>query len=277
MTHSFTQRTEHAHHQGGFSLVELSIVLVVIGLLMGGIMVGENLYSNVRLKGVITEQAEFKQAIANFRQKYKYWPGDLPDANLLRGSAFPTGAGNGDDKIGGDITTNADEVQFFWEQLSAAKMIAGGYIPRSGTTTPTGDYRSLVIGTNVPRTRLSDDGSWSVQTPYFVPAANFSNAFARTVGFDLNNTAKDFRRNTSFLLVAGGTATNALTGIMSPEQAESIDIKLDDTRPGTGKVQANNSIGADAACATTAVAATALYDLASTQLQCMLFFAHVLE
>ena len=91
----------------GFSLVELSIVLVIIGLLTGGILSGQSLIRAAELRSVTTEYAQFNTATMTFRDKYLAVPGDMKNAtkfwgkltaycNADAGTASATGTCSGD-------------------------------------------------------------------------------------------------------------------------------------------------------------------------------------
>ena len=71
----------------GFTLVELSIVLVIIGLLIGGLLVGQSMIRTAKMGAFIRQIGQFDIAVSNFRTKYGYLPGDSP---------YHTAAGDGD-------------------------------------------------------------------------------------------------------------------------------------------------------------------------------------
>jgi prepilin-type N-terminal cleavage/methylation domain-containing protein len=62
-----------------FNLIELSIVLVIIGLIVGGILVGRDLISAAAVRAQISQIEKYNQAVNTFRSKYGYLPGDIPD------------------------------------------------------------------------------------------------------------------------------------------------------------------------------------------------------
>ena len=66
-----------------FSLVELSIVLVILGLLTGGILAGQSLIRAAQLRAVSTEYSRYVASINSFRDKYFGWPGDLRNATAF--------------------------------------------------------------------------------------------------------------------------------------------------------------------------------------------------
>jgi prepilin-type N-terminal cleavage/methylation domain-containing protein len=71
----------------GFTLVELSIVLVILGLLAGGVLAGQGLIRAAELRSITTDQQRFLIAIRAFRDQYRSLPGDMPNATLVWGGA----------------------------------------------------------------------------------------------------------------------------------------------------------------------------------------------
>jgi len=63
--------------RSAFTLVELAIVLVIIGLIVGGVLVGQDLIQAARLRGIITEFEQYKTSVFVFKNKYDGYPGDL--------------------------------------------------------------------------------------------------------------------------------------------------------------------------------------------------------
>lgn len=89
-------------HKWGFTLIELSIVLVIIGLLVGGVLVGRDLIEAGQLRTQIAQIEEYTTATHTFRLKYNCLPGDCRNAEALGlgVSAGPGQNGNGDKAIG---------------------------------------------------------------------------------------------------------------------------------------------------------------------------------
>ena len=119
----------------GFSLVELAIVLVILGLLVGGVLTGKALIRAAEIRSQIVQIDEYRLAANTFKEKYFYWPGDIPDpvatqlglvARYVDG--FATGQGsNGDGVIGNNGVSCASngETILFWVDLSTKGLIRG--------------------------------------------------------------------------------------------------------------------------------------------------------
>ncbi len=162
-----TARTVGARNRKGFTLIDLSIVLAIIALFIGGIMVGQNLIRSAELLSVTIDVKCFTQAIQLFKEKYKYLPGDMPTATNFWGtdSNCPTTSytttphtatcnGDGNGRIGDYNATTyawgtqAYEVMRVWQQLADAGFIDGSY---SGVASANA---VAVIGHNVPASQL---------------------------------------------------------------------------------------------------------------------------
>ena len=88
-------------YKAGFTLIELSIVLVIIGLITGGILVGQDLIKAAETRGQISQIEKFNTAVNTFEGKYGYLPGDIPNPYATqfgfqsRGTWTGQGDGNG--------------------------------------------------------------------------------------------------------------------------------------------------------------------------------------
>lgn len=81
--------------QGGFTLVEMAIVLVIIGLLLGGIMQGQSLIRAANVRDLITTATDLSAAVSAFKERYQMLPGDHPTATADIAGAVGNGNGNG--------------------------------------------------------------------------------------------------------------------------------------------------------------------------------------
>lgn len=112
----------------GFTLIELAIVLVVIGLLLGGVLKGQELIESARVRNIISQLDSIKAAYYAFQDKYQAAPGDYPGALAhanLSGIANAQVGGNGDGVV--QDTPQARETLLAWVHLSHANLITGSY------------------------------------------------------------------------------------------------------------------------------------------------------
>jgi prepilin-type N-terminal cleavage/methylation domain-containing protein len=215
-----TEDETTASRQQGFTLVELSIVLVIIGLVVGGAMVGKDLIRASEIKNIGADIERFEAARNTFRSKYNCLPGDCPFASSLGLG----NNGNGNGYINHYAASN--EVWLFWRHLSNAGLIGGSY---SGLSGPDGGANfDAVVGTNIPGSKISGVG-YSLYTP--APAqTSWSPALD---GFGKARTLTD-----TVYIIGGDNPSNfynTLDGFMSPIDAKTLDDKYDDGLANDGK------------------------------------------
>lgn len=116
--------------QSGFTLVEIAIVLVIIGLLLGGVLKGQELINSAKVKNLANDFRVVPTYIYAFQDKFKALPGD--DAQVVAhvsGSTLattPAGTiGNGVINGNWNSTTNTDESRLFWQHVRLANLAAG--------------------------------------------------------------------------------------------------------------------------------------------------------
>jgi prepilin-type N-terminal cleavage/methylation domain-containing protein len=107
--------------QRGFTLVEIAIVLVIIGLLLGGILKGQEMITQAKIKNVIADMSGVSAAMYGYQDRYRALPGD--DKNAGRWSGATAGDGNG--VIVGKWTEAAKESTAFWDHLRRAGFVSG--------------------------------------------------------------------------------------------------------------------------------------------------------
>ncbi len=131
--------------QAGFTLIEIAMVLVIIGLLLGAVLKGQELHTAARVRSVISMQYGFKAAYFGFLDRYRALPGDYSGAAISIPGCGACLDGNNDGQIVGP-----DEPQIAWEHLSKAGFIIGTYTypaPGAGplpSNTPSNPYGPLV-------------------------------------------------------------------------------------------------------------------------------------
>jgi len=122
---------KNAQHNG-FTLVEIAIVLVIIGLLLGGILKGQEMITQAKIKNVIADMSGVSAAMYGYQDRYRALPGDDKNAGGASGRwGVAATAGNGDGVIQGTWTA-AGEATHFWDHLRRAGFISGS----SGTDNP---------------------------------------------------------------------------------------------------------------------------------------------
>jgi prepilin-type N-terminal cleavage/methylation domain-containing protein len=112
------------NNQGGFTLVEIAIVLVIIGLLLGGVLKGQELITQAKIKNVANDLNGMAAAIYGYQDRYKAFPGDDDKASTRWAGAKD---GNRDGKVDGKFNskTDTDESRMFWNHLRLAGFIGG--------------------------------------------------------------------------------------------------------------------------------------------------------
>ena len=126
------------NRQSGFTLIEIAIVLVIIGLLLGGVLKGQELITGARVRNLIQQQDGVKAAYFGFLDRFRALPGDYATATttITNISATPcTGNGNGNGQIEPPAATPW-EATLAWEHLSKAGFINGTYTCGTGAPTP---------------------------------------------------------------------------------------------------------------------------------------------
>lgn len=232
--------------KAGFSLIELSIVLVIIGLIVGGILTGQELIRAAGIRATLSQVEKFNTATRTFQGKFGALPGDILSTQAqafglyyvttANGNSNALAYGNGDGIIqgyysGAYITggTFGGEIAMFFLHLSQAGLINGMYgaggadviiigatttggssgtLPQVSVTTPSG-----TIGEILPPAKLGNGN-------YFTVASTSGQNYYVLSGITQINTGLSI------------TSTNNLT----PLDAYAMDKKIDDGLPASGKV-----------------------------------------
>ena len=223
MTHS-RQKTE------AFTLVEMSIVIVIIGLIVGGIIGGRSYIRNAELNTVMNESKYYINQFNQFQSIYGAVAGDMVTAATV----WPTGVtnGNGDGLVDAGVNTN--EVFYVYQHLAAANLIKGTYT--GATSGPVGSFDAK-IGVNVP----------SGQVPgitYLFQHPNQADGFISGDTFYQDGMYGHVMR----VAAQPETLTNLAgtwlpqTPFVTPKEAYQVDDKFDDGNPTTGWVTVSKGL-----------------------------------
>lgn len=134
--------------QAGFTLVEIAIVLVIIGLLLGGVLKGQELVTQAKIKNIAADMNGIAAAVYAYQDRYKAYPGEDQGAARWTGATVSLPAnGGGNGQIDGffDSATATDESLIFWEHIRRAGLISGD--PGAGRPqNPVGGFMGVQTG-----------------------------------------------------------------------------------------------------------------------------------
>lgn len=192
----------NVHKQKGFTLIEIAIVLVIIGLLLGGVLKGQELINTARVRALNNTVDGITAAWFSFQDRYRAFPGDYTQADVNLPGLPTNGDGNGLVGIdaGGD---SPEERAMVWMHLQAAGYITGGFDDAAATVANANEY-------GCPVTVCPDNG--------FGAGMNLNYGVMRQA--------------------AGGNAHELITGRGIPvEVIAELDRKVDDGTPDSGAMQ----------------------------------------
>jgi prepilin-type N-terminal cleavage/methylation domain-containing protein len=200
-------------YQKGFTLVELAIVLVIIGLIIASVLGGKELIRAGEIRALVKQYNEFQTGVTTFAERYHGLPGDINGARfgLTGGCDNNNEGGNNNGLIeskGGGKATHDGEVACFWANLTTAgkELVTGSF---DGVA---GGIATDVVGQNMPKMKLGSLG-WSVYSNgsknYFITGVQGSQP---------------------------GASYNTL-GAFTAMDAYNLDYKIDDGVPTAGAIQ----------------------------------------
>lgn len=227
----------------GFTLVEIAIVIVIIGLLVGGVLVGRDMMRSAEISSILGDVEAYTRAIEDFETKYGVLPGDIPDATgiwtaCVDAAGPPVNNCNGDGN--GTIDTISESIRA-WQHMSLSGSLTSGF---DGAIPAAGDY--LSPPNNVPEADISN----AVYSLFFNPS-----------GVSGRHELIFGRRDT--------TTTNDILpseSVLTPIELQGVDRKIDDGLAGSGTVIGVNGVG------TTACLDTGEYDLLIETPECIAYF-----
>lgn len=266
-------RAEAAHlpapaRLAAFTLIELSIVLVIIGLIVGGALVGQDLIEATKYRNLISQKEQVVAAVNTFRLKYDALPGDMNNATTFWGTdpnGCPTPGstshttsnntpkvetcnGDGDKQIypssSGGPWNDRNERFRFWQHLANAGLIEGQYTGTNTVAPDASGTSGFFPGLNSLETAFSEI---YIDVSYFIPVGTTTSVWA-----SLNGHTLSYIHNTK-----GGASF--VTPIISPNNLRLLDQKTDDGKPATGSMQSFYNISNSSNCVTSNDPNTAEY------------------
>lgn len=259
-------------NRNGFTLMELSVALVIIGLIVGGVLLGKDLIRAAELRSIASDKERLVAAIYSFQEKYNALPGDMIDAQTIWGagascSAVQTteatcnGDGDGVIEMRTPSGTTGNEVFLFWKHLANAGLIAGNYWGvKDGAASQRASTRN-----NTPSGKIA--GSlWYVEN-WGIMSGSF--------------WAWDGKYNNSFEFGLPVTGYSPYNPLLTSIETFGLDTKTDDGKPGSGVLVSvhhgdNCTAKADGVTASTfSDSTTAIYRTTSSGNVCSLMFRNL--
>jgi prepilin-type N-terminal cleavage/methylation domain-containing protein len=214
--------------QSGFTLIEIAIVLVIIGLLLGGILKGQELINSARVKNLASDFRNIPLFIYGYQDKFKALPGDDPRANTNVNGTLATVGTRGNGVIEGNWNSTAagDESVLFWQHVRLAGLapgvttlpatLPGDYMP----TNASGGIIGLQSGTTIPaNSPIVDASGVAISGAYVICSQGILGKFAKQLDtqMDDGNTATGSmmtRTEASSAAVATASINDAISYIV---------------------------------------------------------------
>lgn len=215
--------------QDGFTLVELAIVMIIIGLLIGGVLKGQELINNAQVTATVTKIQSIQVSIKTFEDMFSSFPGDIenPPARLPSCLAsIPCGGTLGSSALGDGVLDESPgvwpgdntETLAFWGQLAAAELITGINLNPISPTINGGD-------------ELLDADSGGVFNIGFT-----TGRMADLPGLEATDYQPRYGHYLSIQAQGSDVSSSASSGSLSPTLVARIDRKIDDGQPNSGSL-----------------------------------------
>lgn len=233
----------HNHLTRAFTLIELSIVIVIIGLIVGGVLVGRDLITTAALRAQVSQINKYQQSMSAFRGKYGYYPGDVPQLDAQKYGFSGVISGNGDGLIDTYPQNQwlSGEYNMVWYQLGMAGLSESyGYVDNTTDASGSGISRYLPSAT--------------LGSGMYLYAWGRDYLSGEVAGYYFSSRANNFITIASVNQFCGVSACGLWLSYprIKVSDAAAIDSKIDDGFPQSGNVLAaylGNSVGFGAASA----------------------------
>jgi prepilin-type N-terminal cleavage/methylation domain-containing protein len=204
-----THRPARSH--SGFTLVEIAIVLVIIGLLLGGILKGQEMIVQAKIKTTIADFNGVLAAYNGYLDRYHALPGDDAGAGRWSGALV----GNGDSVVNGPYQSqvDTDESRRFWQHLRLA-----GFVPGQGTAQPVNAYNGIL---GIQTGDALGNATLASSTPTTVPGIGglllCSSQIPDKVAIAIDNQTDDGESRTGQVRAVSATGNAAVGTGQAPE------------------------------------------------------------
>jgi prepilin-type N-terminal cleavage/methylation domain-containing protein len=226
----------HNHKSSGFTLIELSVVLVIIGLIASGILIGRDLIRSAEMRKVQSQFEAINSAVNTFQNKYNCLAGDCANATTFFGAdptcsvhpgyffndtpGAPTCNGDGDGRL--DANNTYYEMTTFWQHMAYAGLLSGSY---TGGWPTAAQQPAFIPGVNTPEV-LGQNSYWLAFD------GDNSVLFKSIPGFATTIVPGSF----GTVLGVNGYSVNGQLRMFTPTEAQALDTKYDDGNPASGHI-----------------------------------------
>jgi prepilin-type N-terminal cleavage/methylation domain-containing protein len=180
-------------NQSGFTLIEIAIVLVIIGLLLGGVLKGQELINSARVKNLATDFKNIPVYIYGYQDKFRALPGDDAQVvNHVTGTLATTNGTPGNGVIEGDWNSNTDtdESILFWQHVRLAGLATGSTIPGAADYMPvnaSGGIIGITSGTSVAADAAMTSGGVALRGSYIICSSGILGKFVKQLDLQMDD------------------------------------------------------------------------------------------
>ncbi|MDB2414350.1 prepilin-type N-terminal cleavage/methylation domain-containing protein [Rickettsiales bacterium] len=250
----------------GFTLVELAIVIIILALIAAGIVAAQNMVKQSKLRSLVTQLNEYDSAINIFKENYDAIPGDMYDAYTYFGNACDGTSSNCNGDGSGIIEwvatsgqeSNLEDLRA-WQHLKLAELVRDNF---------TGTHQSSnFIGYTLPATKMSGGCISYLRTGHSSSIHDYGRFKNFKNGFYIGKPS------------TSATLVGRICGLplFKPKEAYTIDLKMDDGYPYTGRMnirasESDGCVGANSAADQAAATSGSEYKISGDIVACNLIY-----
>lgn len=201
--------------KSGYTLIEISIVLVILAIGIAAAVKGGAVMDIFRLQSSVSEMQKYRASILQFKQTYDFFPGDLPDAESIWQSAANIRNGNGNGLIESNVTSSTSEEFQAWYHV-----FLSGYA----------QFKSNGLSGSLSAITFNQNN---------VARGKFNTTVYRIYGATNVNGGPSGPKYNFLELISLTNGINS--GVLKPADAELIDFKIDDGNATLGYLRTENA------------------------------------